>query len=86
MKIQALGCYSTDWGCGKGRGGGGIHISVSWTFNYLGIFFYDRVSKIVQSLEIGGKFGSIHSSVVFHNFKFKTIYLQNKKTQVVSAQ
>ena len=70
MKIQALGCYSSDWGCGKGRGGGGggIDISVSWTFNYLGKIFYDRVGKNVQSLEIGGRFGSILSSVVFHNF------------------
>ena len=86
MKTQALACYSLDWGCGKGRGDGGIHISVSWTFNYLERFFYDRVGKNVQSLEIGGRFASIHSSVVFHNFKFKTFYLQNKKIQVVSAQ
>ena len=69
MQIQELDCYSTHWGCGKGRGGGGIHISVSWTFHYLERFFYDRVGKNVQSLEIGGRFGSILSSVVFHNFR-----------------
>ena len=80
MNIQALGCYSSGRGCGKGRGGRGIHISVILGFESFRKSCLRSVGESVQLLEIGGKFGSILSSVVFHNFKCKTLYLQNKKT------
>ena len=31
-EIQAIGCYSSDLGCGKGQEGGWIHISISVIF------------------------------------------------------
>ena len=53
---------------------------------YFDLIHTKRNSHILRPIHrgcfvIGGRFGSILSPVVFHNFKFKTIYLQNKKTK-----
>ena len=37
-EIQAIGCYSSDLGCGKGRGGGvggDSYLSYIWNWSYL---------------------------------------------------